>query len=209
MISEITAIPELQYDPHYFGGGTHENLHGQGLSPHVDFNFHPVTRQHRRLNMIFYLSPEWNADWGGSIQLHRDPYSPPAEDDIVTITPAFNRCVIFETNEYSWHGFQRIELPQEQQQQSRKSFALYFYTDSRPVEETVDAITQMFATHGFKVCEHGDLEPGLEKLAIYCDAVTGYAAVASCLSLLKIWIQGTWSNPRSQGINGTDDHRHA
>lgn len=135
MMSEITGIPDLLFDPHYFGGGTHENLHGQGLNPHVDFNFHPVTRQHRRMNMILYLSPEWERQWGGSIQLHRDPYKTPSEDDIVTITPAFNRCVIFETNEYSWHGFKRIVLPQDKRHLSRKSFALYYYTGSRPAEE--------------------------------------------------------------------------
>lgn len=135
MISDITGIPELEFDPEYFGGGTHENRHGQSLYPHVDFNFHPLTRQHRRLNLILYLSPEWHAYWGGSIQLHRDPYKPPAEDEIVTITPAFNRCVIFETNEYSWHGFPRIDLPEDKRHVSRKSFALYYYTDSRPVEE--------------------------------------------------------------------------
>jgi len=102
----------------------------------VDFNFHPITRQHRRLNLILYLSPEWDKDWGGSIQLHRDPYLDPSEDDIITITPAFNRCVIFETNEHSWHGFKRINLPEERRNLSRKSFALYYYTDTRPVEET-------------------------------------------------------------------------
>ena len=74
VISAITNIPDLQYDPHYFGGGTHENLHGQGLQPHIDFNFHPITRQHRRLNLIVYLNEEWLDEWGGSIQLHRDPY---------------------------------------------------------------------------------------------------------------------------------------
>jgi len=136
LIEEITGIQGLKYDPAYFGGGTHENLHGQSLNPHVDFNFHPLTRQHRRLNLILYLSPEWELDWGGSIQLHRDPYKPLAEDEIVTITPAFNRCVIFETNEYSWHGFPRIDLPEDKRHLSRKSFALYYYTDSRPVEET-------------------------------------------------------------------------
>ena len=136
LVSDITGIPKLQFDPHYFGGGTHENLHGQGLSPHVDFNFHPITRQHRRMNMILYLSPEWELEWGGSIQLHRDPYKTPSEDDIVTVTPAFNRCVIFETNEHSWHGFRRIELPQDKRHLSRKSFALYYYTDTRPAEDT-------------------------------------------------------------------------
>ena len=135
LISGITGVSELQFDPHYFGGGTHENLHGQGLNQHVDFNFHPVTRQHRRLNLILYLSPEWKREWGGSIELHRDPYKPPAEDDVVTVTPAFNRCVIFETNEHSWHGFQRINLPEDKRHISRKSFALYYYTDTRPVEE--------------------------------------------------------------------------
>ena len=135
LISGITGVPEIQFDPHYFGGGTHENLHGQGLNQHVDFNFHPVTRQHRRLNLILYLSPKWKREWGGSIELHRDPYKPPAEDDIVTVTPAFNRCVIFETNEHSWHGFQRINLPEDKRHLSRKSFALYYYTDTRPVKE--------------------------------------------------------------------------
>lgn len=136
LISDITGIPDLEYDPYYFGGGTHENLHGQSLDAHVDFNFHPVTRQHRRLNLIVYLTREWKDEWGGSIQLHRDPYLPPSQDEIVTITPAFNRCVIFETTEHSWHGFPRIDLPEEKRHVSRRSFALYYYTHSRPREET-------------------------------------------------------------------------
>ena len=135
-IGDITGIPDLQYDPYYFGGGTHDNRHGQDLDPHVDFNYHPVTRQHRRLNLIVYLNEEWRDEWGGSLQLHRDPYKPPAEDEIVTVTPIMNRCVIFETNEYSWHGFERISLPDERRGMSRRSFALYYYTDTRPAEET-------------------------------------------------------------------------
>lgn len=135
LISDITGIPALQYDPHYFGGGTHENLQGQGLDAHVDFNFHPITRQHRRLNLIIYLTEEWEDEWGGSIQLHKDPYLPPEQDEITVVTPRFNRCVIFETNEVSWHGFPRIELPADKQHISRRSFALYYYTDSRPEDE--------------------------------------------------------------------------
>lgn len=135
LISRITGVPHLQYDPHYFGGGTHENLHGQGLDAHVDFNFHPVTRQHRRLNLIVYLTEEWQDEWGGSIQLHKDPYLPPSEDEIAVVTPLFNRAVIFETNEHSWHGFPRIDLPEEKRQLSRRSFALYYYTLTRPADE--------------------------------------------------------------------------
>jgi hypothetical protein len=138
LIGEITGIPELQYDPHYFGGGTHENRQGQDLDPHVDFNYHPISRQHRRLNLIVYLNPEWQDGWGGSLQLHKDPYLEQEHDDIVTLTPLFNRCVIFETTESSWHGFDRINLPADRQDLSRKSFALYYYTDTRPAEQTAE-----------------------------------------------------------------------
>ncbi|MEM1411545.1 MAG: 2OG-Fe(II) oxygenase, partial [Pseudomonadota bacterium] len=88
-----------------------------------------------RLNLIIYLTEEWEDAWGGSIQLHKDPYLPPSQDEIAVVTPLFNRCVIFETNEYSWHGFPRINLPEEKRHLSRKSFALYYYTVSRPAEE--------------------------------------------------------------------------
>jgi hypothetical protein len=136
LISIITGIPDLQYDPHYFGGGTHENRHGQGLDAHIDFNYHPITRQHRRLNLIVYLTEDWQDDWGGSIQLHKDPYLPPSQDEVVSIAPRFNRCVIFETNEHSWHGFPRIQLPENKRSITRRSFALYYYTDTRPQEDT-------------------------------------------------------------------------
>jgi len=135
-VSDLTGIPELRFDPFYFGGGTHENLHGQDLDAHVDFNFHPVTKQHRRLNMIVYFNDQWDDNWGGSLDLHKDPHKHPRDDEIATVTPLMNRCVIFETTEWSWHGFTRINLPEELRENvSRKSFALYYYTDTRPREE--------------------------------------------------------------------------
>lgn len=135
LIGRITGIPDLLYDPDYFGGGTHENRHGQGLDSHIDFNYHPNTGWHRRLNLIVYLNHEWRDDWGGSLELHRDPYDPEV-DDVVRITPAFNRCVIFETTEHSWHGFPTITLPPDKTALTRKSVALYFYTRERPAAET-------------------------------------------------------------------------
>jgi hypothetical protein len=142
LIGRITAIPDLLYDPWYFGGGTHENRDGQDLDAHVDFNRHPVERWHRRLNLIVYLNPEWNDAWGGSLQLHSDPRA--ADDRITTITPLYNRAVIFETTESSWHAFPRIALPPERRALTRKSIALYFYTTQRPAAELADTHSTIY-----------------------------------------------------------------
>lgn len=136
LVSQLTGIPELLYDPHYFGGGTHENRAGQDLDPHVDFNRHPATGWHRRLNLIVYLNPEWDDAWGGSLELHSDPRRP--DNRIRLITPLLNRAVIFETTEWSWHGFPRIAPPPGRGELSRRSIALYFYTRERPNEELAD-----------------------------------------------------------------------
>lgn len=143
LIARITGVPDLLYDADYFGGGTHENRHGQSLDSHIDFNYHPHTGWHRRLNLIIYLNPEWEADWGGALELHRDPYDPD-HDQVVRIEPVFNRCVVFETTEHSWHGFERIALPPQRQALGRKSVALYFYTRERPAVQTASAHSTVY-----------------------------------------------------------------
>ncbi|GAA0713682.1 2OG-Fe(II) oxygenase [Dokdonella soli] len=134
-VSRATGIPDLLYDPDYIGGGTHENRDGQSLDAHVDFNYHPRTRWHRRLNLIVYLNPHWAAAWGGMLELHSDPWNA-AADHAVGIAPAFNTCAIFETTEASWHGFSQIRLPADSAHLSRKSFAIYLYTRERPAAQT-------------------------------------------------------------------------
>jgi hypothetical protein len=142
LIGRVTGIPSLLYDPWYFGGGTHENRDGQDLDAHVDFNKHPIERWHRRLNLIVYLNPAWDDAWGGSLQLHSDPHA--CDDRVTTITPLYNRAVIFETTEWSWHGFPRITLPGDKNGLSRKSVALYFYTVDRPAVELADTHSTIY-----------------------------------------------------------------
>lgn len=131
-LSEVSGIPDLLFDPHYFGGGTHENLHGMELDPHIDFNVHPKTKLHRRLNLLLYLNEEWDDAWGGALELHKNPWLHPSENEIKTISPLLNRCVVFETSDHSWHGFRRLNLPENRRDMSRRSFAMYLYTRARP-----------------------------------------------------------------------------
>ncbi|KAF1005538.1 MAG: hypothetical protein GAK28_03291 [Luteibacter sp.] len=141
-IGRLTGIDGLLYDPWYLGGGTHENRNGMSLDPHVDFNFHPSERWHRRLNLIIYLNPQWEQAWGGNLELFRDPHEEVTPRQ--SVPPVFNRCVIFETSERSWHAFDTIALPAQHADLSRRSIALYFYTKDRPEEEIADRHTTYY-----------------------------------------------------------------
>jgi hypothetical protein len=126
-----------------YGGGTHENLEGIDLDPHVDFNYDDRNGLHRRLNVLVYLNRDWEESWGGQLELHSDPREP-TRNYVKTFLPKFNRCVIFETNEYSWHAFPRINLPLNKKHLSRKSLAIYLYTKERPREEVVGGHTTFY-----------------------------------------------------------------
>ena len=55
------------------------------------------------------------------------------EKCVKKILPSFNRIVIFNTNDFSFHGNpQKINHPKKI---SRKSIALYYYTNGRPKSE--------------------------------------------------------------------------
>lgn len=139
LLSRLTGIDGLIYDPWYLGGGTHESRDGTSLDPHIDANFHPVEPWHRRLNVVFYLNPSWEAEWGGSFELFRDPWTTSNAER--QVPPTFNRCAIFATSEHSWHGFSQVRLPAAHAQRTRRSIALFFYTEVRPAAETVERHT--------------------------------------------------------------------
>lgn len=68
-LERLTGIAGLRFDPDYYGGGTHESLHGEGLLPHIDFNYFPGSSWYRRLNLLLYLNQKWEESWGGNLDL--------------------------------------------------------------------------------------------------------------------------------------------
>lgn len=142
-MSALTGIPDLIADETLHGGGTHENLDGQGLDVHVDFNVDERRMLHRRVNLLLYLNKEWHDDWGGLIEFHSNPWNPSA-DTVTSFAPLFNHAVIFATSEHSWHGFRRIALPPDRKHLSRKSFSIYLYTRGRPAAEVAAPHTTFY-----------------------------------------------------------------
>jgi Rps23 Pro-64 3,4-dihydroxylase Tpa1-like proline 4-hydroxylase len=134
-LEELTGIRGLVPDPHLEGGGLHQIVRGGHLNVHVDFNRHPRTGLDRRLNVLVYLNRDWEEEYGGALELWgRDQAR--CEQRIL---PLFNRLVVFNTTEYSFHGHpEPLNCPEDR---TRKSLALYYYSKGRPEEAGAAAPT--------------------------------------------------------------------
>jgi hypothetical protein len=133
-LEALTGIKGLIPDPHFLGGGFHETLSGGRLGIHADFNIHQKLRLRRRINVLVYLNHDWKPEWGGELELWTQDMKTKAK----SVAPHFNRCVIFDTNDTSWHGHpDAMTCPVDR---SRKSLALYYYTASDAIfaESKVD-----------------------------------------------------------------------
>ena len=133
-LSRITGISDLEFDPAYHGGGIRESRSKVFLPVHLDFNYHPQTLSHRRLNFLFYLNERWDPAWGGNLEVHLDPNVYRDRSLVSSYTPAMNRVLIFETSETSWHGFDRLDPPEGV---SRRAWSIYYYTRTRDGAETI------------------------------------------------------------------------
>ena len=121
----VTDQPELVADFGLHGGGMHLHEAGDYLNVHLDYDIHPKMDMKRKLNIIIYLNPEWQVSWRGNLGLwsHDEETNQPKELES-SIIPIFNRAVLFDTTQNSWHGVtEGIFCPEGQY---RKSLALYY-----------------------------------------------------------------------------------
>jgi Rps23 Pro-64 3,4-dihydroxylase Tpa1-like proline 4-hydroxylase len=135
-LSQLTDMAGLIPDPYLTGGGFNQINRGGVLAIHADGNWHDLMKIHRRLNVIIYLNHDWQDHWGGHLELwDRDHHQQPGQCR-VKIRPDFNRCVIFATDDYSYHGHPTpLTCPEDR---GRKSLILYYYTSQRPANEVQD-----------------------------------------------------------------------
>jgi hypothetical protein len=128
-LSAVTGIPNLISDPRFDGGGLHQIVRGGKLGIHADFNRHRAYNLDRRLNLLLYLNKDWREEWGGHLQLwNRDMTRCDAK-----VLPIFNRMMIFSTTDFTYHGHpDPLQCPEGM---TRKSLALYYFSNGRPAEE--------------------------------------------------------------------------
>ncbi len=127
-LSAVTGVTPLYPDIGLHGGGWHMSGKGGSLAMHLDYSIHPKLKLQRKLNLILYLEEDYDPAWGGSLQLwsHDKEKSKPL-NKIKEVEPLFNRAILFDTTQKSWHGFPDPINPPEGK--LRKSFAVYYLTE--------------------------------------------------------------------------------
>jgi Rps23 Pro-64 3,4-dihydroxylase Tpa1-like proline 4-hydroxylase len=155
LLSDVFEMPNLLPDEALVGGGIHQTGPRGHLDVHVDFNYIAERELHRRLNILVYFNKGWRPEWGGNIEL----WDPEVKTCVHSFSPVFNRCVVFETNNISFHGVSAVKCPEGT---ARKSFAAYYYTKEAPAHWTGESHGTIFKARPDEVLKGSVMMP-LEK----------------------------------------------
>jgi hypothetical protein len=129
-LEQLTGINNLIPDSELDGSGLHQTLTGGFLNIHADFTSHPKNSNwQRRVNVLIYFNENWQSEWGGNLELWNEDMTQCTQ----SISPDFNRAVIFTTKNDTYHGSPTpLTCPENN---SRKSLAMYYYTLSPDFEK--------------------------------------------------------------------------
>jgi Rps23 Pro-64 3,4-dihydroxylase Tpa1-like proline 4-hydroxylase len=137
-VQQITGLSELEADPELYAGGLSMMGRGDFLNPHID-NSHDAGRaRYRRLNLLYYVSPNWALPKGGNLEL----WDPSVRQQL-TIASLFNRLVVMETNRRSWHSVSPVVADE-----LRCCVSNYYFSSNSPEEREYYHVTSFLGRPG-------------------------------------------------------------
>jgi Rps23 Pro-64 3,4-dihydroxylase Tpa1-like proline 4-hydroxylase len=122
LISNITGFQKIVADSDLYAGGLSIMFKGDFLNPHIDHSHDKHRKMYRRLNILYYVSPDWKIENGGNLELWNENLTSPK-----TITALTNRLVVMETNKSSWHSVSHVQTDN-----IRCCISIYFYSKISP-----------------------------------------------------------------------------
>jgi Rps23 Pro-64 3,4-dihydroxylase Tpa1-like proline 4-hydroxylase len=105
VVSNIVGFAQIEPDPKLYAGGLSMMFNGNYLNPHIDNSHDGERRRYRRLNLLYYVSPQWSVENGGNFELWDEKKITPK-----TLTALTNRLVVMETNKTSWHSVSPVKV---------------------------------------------------------------------------------------------------
>ena len=135
VVERITGIPRQIPDPSLYAGGLSMMSQGHFLNPHIDNSHDASRRYYRTLNLLYYVTPGWQADYGGNLELWDRRVRTK-----VTIPSLFNRLVVMETTPWSWHSVSPVVADA-----TRCCVSNYYFSPNSPTGEPYCHVTSFSA----------------------------------------------------------------
>lgn len=127
-IAAICDLKSVMADEYLYAGGLSLMARGNFLNPHLDNSHDKDRRYFRALNLLYYVTPGWEMDNGGNLEIWPDG---PGKSPLV-IESCFNRLVVMETHERSWHSVSPVTADK-----SRCCVSNYYFSEF-PIGQSSD-----------------------------------------------------------------------
>src|SRR6476646_1993232 len=141
IVADITGINDALGDPHLYAGGISAMAKGHFLNPHLDNSHDGEQKNYRVLNLLYYVSPEWKPEFGGSLELWNEKVTQPLE-----VPSLFNRLVLMSTNDKSWHSVNEVKADG-----IRYCLSNYYFSPHSPNSYGISHVTYFMARPEQKV----------------------------------------------------------
>lgn len=104
IVEQITGLNGMIPDEHLYAGGISLMAKGNFLNPHLD-NSHDNDRENYRvLNLLYYVTPDWDINSGGNLELWDNGMDKPQR----VLHSKFNRLALMVTNKTSIHSVSKV-----------------------------------------------------------------------------------------------------
>jgi Rps23 Pro-64 3,4-dihydroxylase Tpa1-like proline 4-hydroxylase len=100
LIGEICDIVQAIPDEYLYAGGISMMGKEQFLNPHLDNSHDKDRNRWRVLNLLYYVTPNWQEEFGGNLELWPNGLS----NQQITIHSKFNRLAVMATHNNSLHS---------------------------------------------------------------------------------------------------------
>ncbi len=135
VVERISGIKNQIPDEHLYAGGLSVMGKGHFLGPHIDNSHDGDRTNYRTLNLLYYVSPDWERENGGNLELWDSEVR-----RSVTIDSRFNRLAIMETNPWSWHSVSEVKVDR-----NRCCVSNYYFSADSPIGHDYFNVTSFSA----------------------------------------------------------------
>jgi Rps23 Pro-64 3,4-dihydroxylase Tpa1-like proline 4-hydroxylase len=134
-IADLTGIRDAVGDTHLYAGGLSAMERGHFLNPHIDNSHDRNQKDYRVLNLLYYITPAWQPEYGGKLELWDEKVTRPIE-----IPSSFNRLVLMATGDKTWHSVNEVKTDA-----IRRCVSNYYFSPHSPNGYETNHITYFMA----------------------------------------------------------------